>query len=32
MAPVEDETLTVRATRAALNKIDAQPDRLLASA
>jgi Protein of unknown function (DUF1631) len=29
MAPVEDETLTVRATRAALNKIDAQPDRLL---
>ncbi len=29
IAPVEDETLTVRATRAALNKIDAQPDRLL---
>ena len=28
MAPVEDETLTVRATRAALGKIDAQPDRL----
>ena len=32
MAPVEDETLTVRATRAAINKIDAQPDRLLAAA
>ncbi|MBS7808852.1 DUF1631 family protein [Variovorax sp. PCZ-1] len=32
IAPVEDETLTVRATRAALNKIDAQPDRLLAAA
>jgi Protein of unknown function (DUF1631) len=32
MAPVEDETLTVRATRAAINKIDAQPERLLASA
>jgi hypothetical protein len=32
MAPVEDETLTVRATRAALTKIDAQPDRLLAAA
>lgn len=32
MAPVEDETLTVRATRAALSKIDAQPDRLLAAA
>jgi Protein of unknown function (DUF1631) len=29
MAPVEDETLTVRATRAALGKIDAQPDLLL---
>jgi Protein of unknown function (DUF1631) len=29
MAPVEDETLTVRATRAALSKIDAQPERLL---
>ena len=29
MAPVEDETLTVRATRAALGKLDAQPDRLL---
>ncbi len=29
MAPVEDETLTVRATRAALTKLDAQPDRLL---
>ncbi len=29
MAPVEDETLTVRATRAALTKIDANPDRLL---
>jgi hypothetical protein len=32
MAPVEDETLTVRATRAAMNKIDANPDRLLAAA
>ncbi len=32
MAPVEDETLTVRATRAALTKIDANPDRLLAAA
>jgi hypothetical protein len=32
MAPVEDETLTVRATRAALTKLDAQPDRLLAAA
>jgi hypothetical protein len=32
LAPVEDETLTVRATRAALSKIDAQPDRLLAAA
>jgi hypothetical protein len=31
MAPVEDETLTVRATRAALTKLDAQPDRLLAA-
>ena len=29
MAPVEDETLTVRATRVALGKIDARPDRLL---
>ncbi len=29
MAPVEDETLTVRATRAALTKLDANPDRLL---
>ena len=32
MAPVEDETLTVRATRAAMSKIDANPDRLLAAA
>ena len=32
MAPVEDETLTVRATRAALHKIDANPDRLLTTA
>jgi hypothetical protein len=32
MAPVEDETLTVRATRAALTKLDANPDRLLAAA
>jgi predicted lipoprotein len=32
MAPVEDETLTVRATRAAMNKIDANPDRLLTTA
>jgi Protein of unknown function (DUF1631) len=32
MAPVEDETLTVRATRAALTKLDAQPDRLLTAA
>ncbi len=32
MAPVEDETLTVRATRAALSKIEAKPDRLLAAA
>jgi Protein of unknown function (DUF1631) len=31
MAPVEDETLTVRATRAALTKLDAQPERLLAA-
>jgi hypothetical protein len=32
MTPVEDETLTVRATRAALNKLDANPDRLLTAA
>jgi hypothetical protein len=31
MSPVEDETLTVRATRAALTKLDANPDRLLAA-
>jgi hypothetical protein len=31
MTPVEDETLTVRATRAALTKLDANPDRLLAA-
>jgi hypothetical protein len=31
MAPVEDETLTVRATRAALTKLDANPERLLAA-
>jgi hypothetical protein len=30
MTPVEDETLTVRATRAALTKLDANPERLLA--
>jgi hypothetical protein len=30
LTPVEDETLTVRATRAALTKIDANPERLLA--
>jgi len=29
MAPVEDEALTVRATREALNKLDANPERLL---
>jgi hypothetical protein len=29
MTPIEDETLTVRATRAALTKLDANPDRLL---
>ncbi len=32
IAPVEDETLTVRATRAALTKLDANPDRLLTTA
>jgi Protein of unknown function (DUF1631) len=32
LAPVEDETLTVRATRAAMTKIDANPDRLLKAA
>jgi hypothetical protein len=32
MAPVEDETLTVRATRAAMSKIDANPERLLKAA
>ena len=30
VTPVEDETLTVRATRDALNKLDANPERLLA--
>jgi Protein of unknown function (DUF1631) len=29
IAPIEDETLTVRATRAALTKLDAKPERLL---
>jgi Protein of unknown function (DUF1631) len=32
ITPIEDETLTVRATRAALNKLDANPDRLLQAA
>lgn len=30
LAPVEEESLTVRATRAALEKLDANPERLLA--
>jgi hypothetical protein len=32
MAPIEDEALTVRATRTALTKLDANPERLLESA
>jgi hypothetical protein len=31
IAPIEDEALTVRATRDALSKIDANPERLLAT-
>jgi Protein of unknown function (DUF1631) len=31
IAPIEDESLTVRATRDALNKLDANPERLLAT-
>jgi hypothetical protein len=30
LTPIEDETLTVRATRAAMSKLDANPERLLA--
>ena len=29
LVPVEDETLTVRATREALARLNAEPDRLL---
>ncbi|MGA8513886.1 MAG: DUF1631 family protein, partial [Burkholderiaceae bacterium] len=32
LTPVEDEALTVRATREALTKLDANPERLLATA
>jgi hypothetical protein len=30
ISPIEDEALTVRATREALTKLDANPERLLA--